>query len=320
MNLKLDMANTSHRNFLKRLTSFYMPSSNRYSHMDLRSPKTTQGYTIVGTDLIHQLQKLNDPFASDLLDDLFKDISRNIVAIYESKSPHECFFSPQHMINTQCQSYFLFIGRLGSNRSGVELLTRLKIFEQLVNAFCYICNKIMQCYNFKINCLFSFRLEYLTTTTNHSCYVKLVISSLDYRESGPARNLLSAVLMCPTEASRLYATQFLLVLLRAGIPHFCDWGVKLLATQLRDTSRTIYLSALSTLHEACEIPSCIESLVKINPNVLHLGDKGVLLLIRYLSIPSGFNKFMQNDFILNEIKRWDEQFNFRYVKHLKYYL
>lgn len=157
-----------------------------------------------------------------------------------------------------------------------------------------------------------FRLQRLATTTNHACYVKLIISSLDYKMQ-TSQELLSAVLTCPNESSRLYATQFLLVLLRAGLPHFCNWGIKLLAAQLKDKSRTIYLSALSTLHEACEIPACLESLVKLNPDLLHLGEKGIFLLIRFLSIPSGFNMLRKNVFIMNEIVRWDEGLNFRYM-------
>lgn len=168
--------------------------------------------------------------------------------------------------------------------------------------------------------IFTFRLELLATTTNHACYVKLIISSLDYKivsieenKEPKSHKILSAVLTCPNESSRLYATQFLLVLLRAGLPHFCNWGIKLLARQLQDKSRTIYLSALSTLHEACEIPACLENLVKLNPDLLHLGEKGIFLLIRFLSVPIGFTLLDKNDFLINEIVRWDKGLNFRYV-------
>lgn len=154
-------------------------------------------------------------------------------------------------------------------------------------------------------------MKCLAITTNHDCYVKLIISSLDYRDSGPARDLLTAVLTCGNENSRLYATQFLLVLLRAGIPQFSNWGIKLLAKQLNDSSRTVHLFALNTLHEACEIPLCLETIVKLNPNVLPLGEKGVLLLIRFLSIPVGYKMLSKNNFVTNEIKRWDEYFNYK---------
>jgi hypothetical protein len=55
----------------------------------------------------------------------------------------------------------------------------------------------------------------LCSTTHHSCYVKLIISSLDYTLSSYPRQILAKTLQCNIEASRLYATQFLNVLLRA---------------------------------------------------------------------------------------------------------
>lgn len=65
-----------------------------------------------------------------LLKNLFTDISNHIAAITLGKSAHDCLFSPQHMANTQCQTYFLFIGRLGSSREGVKVLVELNIFKQ----------------------------------------------------------------------------------------------------------------------------------------------------------------------------------------------
>ncbi|KAK4875147.1 hypothetical protein RN001_011569 [Aquatica leii] len=285
--LKLDLSESNHLTFLKRLVEFYMPSKNRYSHMDLTSLKNTQGYTVVGIELIYCLARLEDPDGTKLLLDLFIDISNHVAAISSSKSAHDCLFSPQHMSNTQCQSYFLFIGRFASTKLGANILNTIKLFTQL---------------------------EDLATTTKHDCYVKLIVSSLDYQEAGPARDLLASVLKCSIESSRLYATQFLQLLLRAGLPQFYNWGIKLLTGQLEDKSRTVHLTALAALHEASEVPSCLEQLIKIYPNLLHLGEKGVLLLIRFLSTPSGFNKLKKNGFVVNEIKRWDEFVNFRYVR------
>ncbi|KAI4461161.1 cytosolic regulator pianissimo [Holotrichia oblita] len=130
ISLKLDMTETNHRNFLKRLVEFYTPSSKLYSHMDLSTSKNAQGYTAVGIDLIYCLLRLADPFCTKLLLDFFKDISANVSAITLSKSPHDCLFNPQHMMNTQCQTYFLFIGRLDSTREGAKLLSDIKMFDQ----------------------------------------------------------------------------------------------------------------------------------------------------------------------------------------------
>lgn len=131
---------------------------------------------------------------------------------------------------------------------------------------------------------------------------------------GPPRQILARVLTCQQESSRLYATQFLLVLLRAGLRHFEQWGVELLVTQLFDQSKAVSLIALSILHEACEQKSCLEKLVTLKPDLLHLGDKGLLLLIRFLSVPSGFELLNKDQFVCNEIKRWSEHFNYKYVR------
>lgn len=124
------MSETSHRNFLKRLVEFYTPSSNLYSHMDLSPSKNAHGYTSVGIDLIYCLQRLTHPFCTKLLLDLVTDILNNISAITMSRSSHDCLFSPQHMVNTQCQTYFLFIGRLGSSREGLNLLEEFDVFTE----------------------------------------------------------------------------------------------------------------------------------------------------------------------------------------------
>lgn len=107
-----------------------MPSMNRYSHMDLITPKPAYGYTSVGIDLIKLLVEIGDLESTKLLQMLFTDIQENIVAITRAKSAHDCLFSPQHMANTQCQSYFLFIGRLGSTREGVEMLKEHGLIQE----------------------------------------------------------------------------------------------------------------------------------------------------------------------------------------------
>lgn len=98
--------------------------------MDLASQKNTQAYTMTGTELISLLMEMGDPETTKHLINLFIDISKQIAAITSGKSAHDCLFSPQHMTNTQCQSYFIFIGRLGSTTEGVMILKDLAIFNQ----------------------------------------------------------------------------------------------------------------------------------------------------------------------------------------------
>ena len=79
---------------------------------------------------------------------------------------------------------------------------------------------------------------------------------------------------------RLYATSHLRVLLRAKIPFFQIWGMELLVEQLYDKCRGIADEAVDIIEEACEDDTHLHSLVQIRPSLLHMGDKGALLLTR----------------------------------------
>ena len=68
-------------------------------------------------------------------------------------------------------------------------------------------------------------------TLRSDLYLKLVISSLDY--SSPdwgSRSLLSKALKEGSEASKLYATRFLGVLIRSRTPNIAQWGIELLVS------------------------------------------------------------------------------------------
>ena len=123
---------------------------------------------------------------------------------------------------------------------------------------------------------------------------------------------------------RLYATKHLRVLLRAGVEFFSSWGMELLVTQLHDHSKTVSMEALDILDEACEdkVPlrtlhtlslfrcwresvcvcgwglhhrlnpaspagpqANLHALIQLKPALSHLGDKGLLLLLRWVLSP-----------------------------------
>lgn len=98
-----------------------------------------------------------------LLTDLFSDINTQLLAISTSRSAHECLFSPQHMASTMCQQYFLFIGRMCKTDKGINILTNTNVFRQLKD---------------------------LIETTNHVCYIKLIVSGLDYSLDSSPRSIL----------------------------------------------------------------------------------------------------------------------------------
>lgn len=56
----------------------------------------------------------------------------------------------------------------------------------------------------------------------------------------------------------------------------------------------------------------LESLVNTRPSLLHLGDKGHLLLIRFLSTTSGFTFLSDANFVVNELENWEKGYNYRW--------
>lgn len=140
---------------------------------------------------------------------------------------------------------------------------------------------------------------------------------MDYSENSLCQNLLTAILKCGIESSRLYATQFLLILLRSGITDFATWGIPLLVGQLKDQARVISLCALSILHEACESLECLEVIINTNIDFDHLGARGNFLLTRLLSHPNGLAKFCKESTIIDIIQKWDESFIYHYVKQVE---
>ncbi|XP_063227632.1 rapamycin-insensitive companion of mTOR [Bacillus rossius redtenbacheri] len=281
------LEDSNYRLFLKRLVHYFKPSSNRFSRVELGNKRQTQMYTLAGCELIDCLLDAEEVEGGKLLAELLGDISVQIDAILTSKSAHDCFFSPQQVTSSVCQDYFLFIGRLCRTSRGNRALDKAGIFQQLMS---------------------------LVVSTNHDCYMKLVISGLDYSMDGMPRVILSKLLTVPSESSRLYATRYLLVLLRAKLPDFHKWGVELLASQLYDKSKAVSLAALAVLGEATHDKMYLDAIIALRPSLLHLGDRGLLLLIRFLSTPAGFTFLQDANFVSNELEHWATSFNYRYVR------
>ncbi|XP_021912957.1 rapamycin-insensitive companion of mTOR isoform X2 [Zootermopsis nevadensis] len=281
------LEDSNHRTFLKRLVHYFKPSSNCFSRVELGNKKQTQMYTLAGLELIDCLLEVEEAEGMKLLNELLADMWVQIDAITSCKSAHDCLFSPQHMSNSVCQDYFLFIGRLCRCSKGLRVLDKAGIFQQLLH---------------------------LVVSTNHDCYVKLVVSGLDYSIDGMPRVILSEVLTAPSESSRLYATQFLLVLLRARLPDFQKWGIELLVMQLYDQSKAVSLAAIAILGEATEEKVYLDAVISMRPSLLHLGDKGLLLLIRFLSTPNGFTFLQDANFVTTQLDRWSSNYNYRYVR------
>ena len=97
------------------------------------------------------------------------------------------------------------------------------------------------------------------------------------------------------------------------MPFFSSWGLELLNATLYDQSKQVALEALSVLSEACEEEVNLMSLVRMQPSVLHLGEKGAMLMARFVSVPQGFKFLMDSGLLQTEVDKWRDGFNVKYV-------
>ncbi|XP_015189227.1 PREDICTED: rapamycin-insensitive companion of mTOR [Polistes dominula] len=261
---------SDYRLFIKRLVRYFKPSSNAYSRVELGTNAIlAREATLAGCELLNFLLELREPENMKLLNELIMDIAEQISCISTAQSAHDCLFSPRHMSTTCCQKYFLFLGQLSHSAKGTVILKRFNLLE---------------------------KLQDLALATNHDCYVKLIVSSLDYSREGSNRKVLNKIIAeASLESTRLYATQFLRLILRARMLDAYNWALTLLTERLMDTSKVVALTALEVLHEVCEETEYLEILLRQGENkgnwdkwLQHLGDKGYLLKIRLYSLHEGF--------------------------------
>ncbi|XP_029157454.1 rapamycin-insensitive companion of mTOR [Nylanderia fulva] len=271
------------RLFMKRLVRYFKPSWNGYSRVELGTNATlAREATLAGCDLLNCLLELHEPEGARLLNELIGDVAEQIAHISTAESAHDCLFSPRQMSTTCCQKYFLFLGQLSYSAKGTVVLKSFNLLE---------------------------KLQDLALATNHDCYVKLIVSSLDYSRDGPNRKLLSKIISeASSWSTRLYATQFLRLILRARMTDAVRWAMSLLVDRLSDNSPAVALAALETLHEACNETEYLEVLLQQGgPSrdwdkwLQHLGDKGYLLKIRLYSLQQGFASLAAPS---EELEKW----------------
>uniref|UniRef100_UPI0037E8DDC5 rapamycin-insensitive companion of mTOR-like n=1 Tax=Semicossyphus pulcher TaxID=241346 RepID=UPI0037E8DDC5 len=267
--------------FVQRLLLFYKPSSDQYGSLELQHPKARQ-LTVVGCQFVDFLLG-SDEEGQVYLEELVRDI---VQCLFCARLKPERGLSGSRLLSTLSQHYFLFLGTLSAHTHGVRMLERCSVFQSLLS----VCS-----------------------LKNQEHLLKLTVSTLDYSRDGLSRVILSKVLTAASDTCRLYATKHLRVLLRAGVEFFSNWGIELLVAQLHDRSKTVSVEALDILDEACEDKANLHALTEMRPALSHLGDKGVLLLLRFLSIPKGFSYLSERGYITAEMEKWQKEFNLKYV-------
>ncbi|XP_070780329.1 LOW QUALITY PROTEIN: rapamycin-insensitive companion of mTOR-like [Enoplosus armatus] len=268
--------------FVRRLLFFYKPSSKLYGSLELEHPRARL-LTVVGCQFIEFLLASEEE-GQVFLEDLVRDIVQWLFSTAGLKPDRS--LQGSGLLTTLSQHYFLFLGTLSAHPHGVRMLEKCNVFQCLLNA-CSLKNQ-----------------EHL---------LKLTVSTLDYSRDGLARVILSKILTAATDTCRLYATKHLRVLLRASVEFFSNWGIELLVTQLHDRNKTVCMEALDILDEACEDKANLHALTEMKPALTQLGDKGVLLLLRFLSIPKGFSYLSERGYITKQMERWQKEYNLKYV-------
>ncbi|CAL1528119.1 unnamed protein product, partial [Lymnaea stagnalis] len=282
---KLDDQN-QHR-FIKRLVFYYKPENDLFSKTDINDPHSRK-ICIVGCHLIDFLISCNSDEAEKMINELLTDMSENLKEVTKLNVPvdENAMFGAKRLHEKMCRYYFLFIGRFSSTKKGIVYLEKTGIIQTL--------------------------LELMSPSAN-ILYVKLAISALNFSLEGSARPVLSKALTATQDVCRLYATKMLRVLMRAGTPGFHQWGIELLVTQLYDQEKSIVMSAINILDEACDNEENLKNLIKLRPSLLHLGEKGVMLLTRFVSTVQGFRSLNDANFIFTQLEQWHKSFNEQYV-------
>uniref|UniRef100_A0A671R5S6 Rapamycin-insensitive companion of mTOR-like n=1 Tax=Sinocyclocheilus anshuiensis TaxID=1608454 RepID=A0A671R5S6_9TELE len=268
--------------FVRRLLFFYKPSSKLYASLELDHSKARQ-LTAVGCQFIEFLLE-SDEDGQVFLEDLVKDIVQWLSSSSGLKPDRS--LQSNGLLTTLSQHYFLFLGTLSAHPQGVKMLEKCSVFQCLLN---------------------------LCSLKNQDHLLKLIVSTLDYSRDGLARIILSKILTAATDNCRLYATKHLRVLLRANVEFFSNWGIELLVTQLHDRNKAVSVEALDILDEACEDKANLHALIQMKPALTHLGDKGVLLLLRFLSIPKGFSYLNERGYVTKQLEKWQKECNLKYV-------
>lgn len=308
------MSSQHYRSFLKKLVNFFKPSFNQYSSIDINNERCRQ-LCKTGCNLVDFLSESSEPKAVEYLEDLLDDISMsmhcdpdshnsynsgsmNSEAISNNTSsagtplgpmmphPEINILSSSKLISTMSSTYFIFIGRLSSSRKGYQMLEKSSIMKLIDNLT---------------------RTSMLATSPAE-VYVRLIISCFDYNKKfNGSREILEKFLFHhPEENVRIFATNFLRVLLRTNVPDFAVWAMELLVRLLDSPIRVVHHTAADILDEACDLDENLEGLVALKQvmnsknepeQVLKIlrsaGDAGILLLCRYASSPNGLRYLIE---------------------------
>lgn len=242
------------KKFIKRLLAFYRPFSHRFSDINATKANTAR-YLKTGCTLITTL--LSNPDGVRYLSEnkLLGQVAEALSELDPLKGDPETepIFSKERMENTLSRGYFTLLGVFSKYKEGVRIMEKFKIFSLFYK---------------------------LSELRNRDDLKVAIITNMDYSLDGHPRVLLSKIMTSGYNPIRLFATQYLGVIMRQSESEYNDWIIRLLVTQLYDTHLDVCQMAVNLLDEACEKQDNLELLVKYRPSLGHLGEIGNPLLLR----------------------------------------
>lgn len=278
--------------FIKRIISFYRPLSHQFS--DILKKKNVKNYVEIGCELITNLVATGEGIRLLSENKFLQQISECLLQLDPFSGitdQNQQIFSKERMEKTLTSEYFTFIGILSKSIDGIKLLEKFKIFHALY-------------------CITELR-------NGREDLIRTIVTSLDYNINSHSRIILSKIMTSTYKHTRLFATDYLQYLLRSGVNDFWDWGIRYLSIQLYDPAIEVSKKAVIILDEACNNSKNLESLVKLSPNLEHLGENANVLLFRFLSSTLGFQYLSDFGFVEKKMDEWFEIKNEDYVMKME---
>lgn len=325
------------RSFVRRLVQFYKPNSRQFSGLS-NNHAQSRHITLAGLYLLRFLLDADDAKCGELLQEFLSDLHQSLAQVANDSAPPTAALSASRLLSSHAAHYFLFIGQLSACNRGRKILEKHGFFDlllQLIGPESGAATSLQSPTSVSPAAMSNTGISSLATASalatsagsngsacsialNTHCdtFAKLIVSCLHYGPDAPfSRTLLGKVLTGSSDSSRLYATNFLRVLLRLRLRDFGKWALELLVTQLADINEQVNSAAIDILHEACESADLLDTLVALRPSVLHLGDRGVLLIAQLASCPNGLKYLQQSALLGHELQRWSEGgFQMRYAR------
>ncbi|KAF9182652.1 hypothetical protein BGZ50_004785 [Haplosporangium sp. Z 11] len=263
--------------FSKRLLAFYRPLNHRYSNQPAN--ESHQTYTKIGCALFETLANSAEGAKYLAQNKILRLIADGLAQLdpMQGHPGSDPIFSREKMETTMTSGYFEMLGTLCKSRSGSRLLEKFKIFNLY------------------------YRLSELRSRDD---IVKKIITSMDYSIDGHPRVILSKIMTSGYKHIRLFATQHLGTVIKNDRSEFNDWGIRLLCTQLCDPSLDVCHMAVRALDEACSHRKNLDLLIRLRPNLGHLGEADNPLLLRFLSTSKGFQYLHDMSYIEGEMDDW----------------